>query len=104
MKKKTQWSIPLLLGAALLICALAAGCGGKDEGDAPSPAVSPSETASAQPETTPGFLAAAQPVEGSENLSTIEADFLSARPYAAALQLGDNLRLIATYFLGPEAE
>ncbi len=99
------WRRPaLLLCAVLLICTSAVGCGGKDEGDAPSPAVSPSETASAQPETTPGFLAAAQPMDGAENLSTIEADFLSERPYAAALRFGDNLLLIDTYYLEPEDE
>lgn len=104
MKNGTQWKIVLLLCAALLACALAAGCGSGDEGETPSQAAFPSDEVAVQPEADSGFLAAAQPVEGSENLSVIQADFLDDGDYSAALQLGENLLLIRMYVSETDSE
>ncbi|MCD7982450.1 MAG: hypothetical protein LUF32_09140 [Clostridiales bacterium] len=75
---------------AVLLVATASGCQ-IDSGQAESDGMS-----------APGALAAAEPVDGSENLSEIHADFLADEPYSAALRLGDYLLLIRMSIAGSE--
>lgn len=83
----------------LILCGLviaAAGCAGKDttkETEAAKTEESETDTQSG----VPAYLAAAEPVAGSDNLSEIHADFLQNGNYEAALKLGENLLLVYMY-------
>ncbi len=82
----------VVVGVAITGCGLDAG-----EALGGSEAVSelPSEE---QAEELPGFLAAAVPVEGCENLSEVWAEDLQSGTYTEVLKLGNNLLLVQMYF------